>query len=458
MTEAWAAEELRHVELGDARLNRRLVRLVADLAAQPAVSVPQACGDWATTKAAYRLWDHAQVTPAAIRGAHVQATIARVAPQDRVLVLQDTTDLDFRHYPATTGLGPLEHPVQQGLKVHSALATSRTGVPLGLVHQAVWVRDPDAVGQRHQRRQRTTEEKESQRWLTALAASQAVIPAETGLITVADREADSYDLLAQPRRPGSDLLIRATHNRKVTGPDGYLWDRVCQQPILGQHSVTVVRRPDQPPRTASLMVQVADLAIAPPRHHQRRAQLAPVPVRAICATKVDPPTGTRPLTWRLLTTLPVAGLADAVQCLDWYATRWLIERYHSVLKSGCRIERLQLATADRLARALATYGLVAWRLLWLSAEARKAPASSCEPVLARHEWQALYCRVHRTSQPPGEPPSLHQAVRWIAQLGGFLGRRHDGEPGVKTLWQGWRRYPPIAATWQLAHPVPRTYG
>lgn len=457
MTDAWAAEELRQLDLGDARLNRRVVRLVTDLAAQPAVSVPQACGDWATTKAAYRLWDHPQVTPAAIRDAHIQATSARVASQERVLVLQDTTDLDFRHHPATTGLGPLEHPAQQGLKVHSALAASLAGVPLGLVHQAVWSRDPAAVGQRHRRRQRPTGEKESQRWLTALAASQAVIPVATGLITVADREADIYDLLAQPRRPGSELLIRATHNRK-TDPEGYLWDTVRQQPLLGQHPVTVGRRPDQPPRTATLTVQVADLAIAPPRHHRDRAQLAPLPMRAIWATERNPPEGTQPLRWQLLTTLPVTDLADAVQCLDWYALRWLIERYHYVLKSGCRIETLQLGTAERLERALATYELVAWRLLWLSYAARQAPTESCEAVLAQHEWQALYCTIHRTAHPPEQPPSLQQAVRWIAQLGGFLGRTRDGEPGVKTLWQGWRRLEDIAATWQLAHPSPGLMG
>jgi hypothetical protein len=150
----------------------------------------------------------------------------------------------------------------------------------------------------------------------------------------------------------------------------------------------------------------------------------------------------------------VDDLADAQRCLRWYSYRWLIERYHFVLKSGCRLEQLQLEEAERIQRALATYCIVAWRLLWLTYEARRNPDTPCDQVLEACEWQALYCRIHRTSQPPGTPPTLWQAVRWIAQLGGFLGRKSDGEPGVKTIWLGLRRLNDLAAMWQLLHPSP----
>src|SRR6478672_611404 len=163
--QTWAARELQTLDLGDARRTRRVHHLVDGLVARPQASLPDACQTWAASKAAYRLLDNAAVTPDAIHAAHVDATVARLAGQRRVLLIQDTTSLDFSHHAATQGLGPLEHPASRGLKVHSALAVTLDGVPAGLVCQQVWARDPATVGQRHQRRQRATAEKESQRWL-----------------------------------------------------------------------------------------------------------------------------------------------------------------------------------------------------------------------------------------------------------------------------------------------------
>ncbi len=158
--------------------------------------------------------------------------------------------------------------------------------------------------------------------------------------------------------------------------------------------------------------------------------------------------------------MPVTTYEEAVQIVLWYSLRWLIERYHFVLKSGCRIEELQLETAQRLERALATYCIVAWRLLWLTYQARQAPESSCEVVLQQDEWQALYATMHQTTTVPEQPPTLHEAVSWIARLGGFLGRKSDGEPGVKVIWRGLRRLEDIVATWRLLHPMdpPAPFG
>jgi hypothetical protein len=142
--------------------------------------------------------------------------------------------------------------------------------------------------------------------------------------------------------------------------------------------------------------------------------------------------------------------------LRWYSYRWLIERYHYVLKSGCRLEQLQLESAERIHRALATYSIVAWRLLWITYLARYHPDCPADTVLETQEWQALYCTIHNTPLPPESPPPLHTCVRWIARLGGFLGRKHDGEPGVKTIWQGLRRLHDITQTWLLVSPISST--
>jgi Transposase Tn5 dimerisation domain len=161
---------------------------------------------------------------------------------------------------------------------------------------------------------------------------------------------------------------------------------------------------------------------------------------------------------RWLTTLEVNNFEQAVRCIRWYTYRWLIERYHYVLKSGCRIEQLQLKNAERIKKALATYSILAWRyaeryplgLLWLTYQARQNPNLPCDTVLEKSEWQSLYC--HFQGFPLSQtPPTLSQAMIWIAQLGGFLARQHDGFPGVKTLWRGLQRLHDIASSWKLLH-------
>jgi hypothetical protein len=334
----WAASELQYADLGDTRRNKRLVRLVEDLAAQPNASVPQASGDLAATQAAYNFWSSPHIKAQAIREAHQRSTIERVKQHTLIIGIQDTTELNFSHHPGKKGMGYLDNANSQGLKVHSVFCSSANGVPLGVLHQQVWSRDLAVVGKKHQRHKKPIQEKESHRWLAALEVTQSLISEETVVVTVADREADIYDLLVLPRHPNSHLLIRATHNRRVK-------------------------------------------------------------------------------------------------------------------KSGCRLEQLQLETGERIQRALATYTIVAWRLLWITYLARYHPDSPADTVLATHEWQALYCTIHKTPHPPPIPPSLQTCVRWIAQLGGFLGRKHDGEPGVKTIWQGLRRLHDIAQTWLLVSPI-----
>lgn len=447
---SWAQDELQHAQLGDKRLNKRLIRLVDDLSSQPSASVPQACGSWAATKAAYRFWESDNVDPDDIQKAHQEKTGERLEGQSRVLVIQDTTDLDFTHHPATKNLGHLDHPSLKGLKVHSSLTVSTQGVPLGLIDQKVWVRR--GIGKKHNRKKRQTKKKESQRWLTALAKGEKAIAKDVEMITIADREADIYDLFASPRRPGSHLLVRATHNRRVNHPDLYLWDAIEKSAVRGGLTIELKRTDDKPPRVATLTVRFMTLEIEPPRNRPKRASLKSIPLQVILAKEEDPPHGVTPICWLLITTLPVDSFEEAVECIKWYSHRWLVERYHFVLKNGCRVEWLQLEKADRIKRAVATYCIVAWRLLWLTYEVRKNPNLPCDEALEDHEWQSLYCVIHKTSTPPQTPPTLQEAVLWIARLGGFLGRKGDGDPGVKTIWRGLSRLHDISDAWKLLHP------
>jgi hypothetical protein len=454
----WAATELQFAELGDKRRNKRLMRLVEDLAAQPNASVPQASGDWAATQAAYEFWSSPHIKAQAIGEAHQKSTLERVKQHSIVIAIQDTTEFNFTHHPSKQGMGYLDNANSRGLKVHSVLCSSANGVPLGVLHQQVWARDLAELGKKHQRHKKLTQDKESQRWLSALDATGHLISEETVVVTVADREADIYDLLVLPRRPNCELLIRATHNRRVKrNAEALQVERLHQvmrqTPACGQLTLELRRHPEREARRATLTLRTTSLEFQPPSTHLERECLEPVNLQVILAVEDNPPPDVEPVCWLLLTTLAVSGFEDVVECLRWYSYRWLIERYHYVIKSGCRLEQLQLETSDRIHRALATYTIVAWRLLWITYQARYSPDAPADTVLATHEWQSLYCTIHQTPQPPSSPPSLNTCVRWIAQLGGFLARKGDGEPGVRTIWQGLRRLHDIAQTWLLLSPA-----
>jgi hypothetical protein len=434
----WAEAEFGAVALGDARLHRRVVRLARAFYARPQATLPQACGGRAPTKAAYRFFAHAAVSMDALLAPHYQATLPRVAREPVVLAVQDTTQLDYSTQPATRGLGPLGTRVDgpQGLLLHDTLAVTPAGLPLGLLDVQVWARDPATFGKRAQRYTLPLAQKESAKWLRSFQAAtrlQAQVPGTT-VVSVGDREADLYELFVQAQAPGApQLLVRATRERVRADGQGPLWASLARQAPAGTHRVLLPRRPGQRARVAELEVRYAAVTLRPPK---RKRALPPVRVAAIQAREVAPPAGVEPVQWLLLTTLAVGSLAQATEKLDWYTQRWTIEVFHRTLKSGCRIEDRQLGTAQRLENCLALDLVVAWRIVHLTMLGRETPAVPCTVAFEDAEWQALYGFVHRTPQLPPQPPTLREAVRMVAGLGGFLGRKGDGEPGTQTLWRG----------------------
>ena len=455
MIEDWVKEELKSVDIGDKRLDKRLTMLVNAMAKNPEASIPLACESHAATKAAYRFFDDAHVKAEDICNAHIQSTVERVKDSEGViLVIQDTTDFDFTHHPSVEGIGYLNNTYLKGLKMHSGLAVNQDGVPQGLLHLLIWTRDKKKIGKSVSRRQKKTEEKESRRWLDVVKSVRELVPDSVDIVHIADREADIFDLFACAQKYNSKILIRAVHNRCVAHEHRYLWDAIQKSPIHGYTMVTVGRANDRKPRTARLSIRYETMNISPPKHRPDSSSLYSVPVNVILAKEVKPPSHSeKPLCWLLITTMPIENLDEALQYIEWYSFRWLIERFHYILKSGCKIEELQLEEMGRLRRAIATYCIVAWRILQITYEARKNPEIPADTVLEKHEWKALYCITHKTTMPPGEPPTLHEAVRWIAQLGGFLGRKSDGEPGVKTIWRGFRKLYNYTEMWQLFQPI-----
>ncbi|MDE3074785.1 MAG: IS4 family transposase [Chloroflexota bacterium] len=455
---AWAFGELRGAQLGDARLVQRLIQITLAVSKKPEASLPSACnGDPHEAKATYRFFDNDKVDPAEIMAAHCQTTLRRMQELDCKFVLgvQDSSYVNLTTHRATTGLGSIGAPGLRGFIHHGVLAVdAERGVPLGLLDSYTWVRPEDtaAPSAPQPAPPPADEDKESRRWLDALTRSAALLPADTRMLTVADREADAFEFFDHARNLGQHLLVRVHHDRNVAVDDEIqpLWDAALAAEPLGVITFTVPRddKHNRPERQALATLHVAAVQLQSPRHLAAR-HLAPVPACVILLQEIDAPADQAPVQWLLLTTLAVQTLAEAHQCVIWYTWRWVIERLHFVLKSGCQYEKLQLETADRLWRALAIYLIVAWRVLYIDIVGRTFPTAPCTIFLTPDEWQALCCRHLRKPTPPPEPPDCHTAVRWLAKLGGFLGRKGDGEPGVKTLWRGLRRLEDITDMYQI---------
>jgi len=441
-------EEIGYIDLGDERSNRRLSILLEQLTQMPCSSIPEACGTKASTKAAYRFFDQERVSVRAIQEGFFRATGDRIKGTKRVIVAQDTTNLDFTAHAKTRGLGYLDDEACSGIKMHSALVISENGVPLGLVAQHYWVRRFEEYGKKKNRRKKKTVEKESQRWLSSVEETEKHIEEGTAIVTVADREADAYDLFAQHRRPKHDLVVRVCRNRSIKGEHKLLYDKVLSLEKCGVTEISISRSRDRKARKAVVEVRYTQVEIQPPQYRAME-HLPAIVLWVMSLEEVDPPAGAQPIHWMLMTTMPVTMLDDALQCVHWYTMRWLIERYHYTLKSGCQVEELQLEEAERIERAVAVYCIVAWRLLFLTYLARLHPDQLSTTVLDKEEVNALSCFIRRSKEPSEKLPTIEEAVRMIAQLGGFLGRKGDGFPGVKVLWRGFRRLNDFFIAYQI---------
>lgn len=391
-------------------------------------------------------WGNERVSHEAIIGKARQETLEQLKGLTRVLVVEDTVSLNFSHHPATTGLGVLENKHTRGFLAHNTLAVSLDGVPLGLLKQDVWARNDDELGKSKRRKERDFEEKESYKWVMGLPDREQ-LPDTLEAIVVCDAEAHIYEFLAELQTQSLDYIVRATDYRGFM-PDGQaLFAAIAEQPVQHTYPLELKRRPDRAARTAHLELRFSAITLRQPK--RAKTPYETLTLYVVDVQEINAPDGEKPIHWVVLTSLPVTTIEDAQQIVTWYSYRWLIERFHYVLKSGCKLEDSQLRDVDRLQRLLAVYSLVAWRLLRLTYQARVTPDAPCTVAFTDGEWQALFYFTQRGQPLPDQPPTLHQAVRWLAQLGGFLGRKSDGEPGVKVLWRGWSRLQDIVETFSL---------
>lgn len=454
MADVWSQQEFAGADVPDKRQVRVLSALAVSLCEHPEVAFSVAVGHGGR-QAARRLTRNQQTTPDGILLGHYQQTAARCARHELVLAIQDTTVLDYSTHHATSGLGPVGNsPHARGLLSHSVLALSPQGQPLGLLGLQVWARDPQDAGSRHKKRLRTHSQKESRKWLNGLRAVQEHLPASQSVLLVQDREADVFAFLAAPRRERTHLLVRACQPRFVelegVGSDapvcGNLMSLVSEAKEVGVMQVRVPAQPGRAEREAHLILRATSLRVHPPKNGQRDASFRPLQITVIEARETPSADIKVPIHWVLLTTMPVSTTKDCIQMVHYYSLRWMIERLHYVLKSGCRVERLQIDDAGPLINAVSIYYVVAWRLLSLTHLARTEPDRPPDEVLQSDEIQVLSAHAQRPID------TVRAAVHAIAVLGGHVLYRNAPPPGPKTIWTGLRRLQAMVLGWHLARP------
>ena len=465
-TIGWASQEFGEINLGDRRLKDRLVKLADKLASSPESPINQACGDWANTKAAYRFFQNENVNEKTILQSHVRNTLERTKERGTILAIQDTSYFNFTGHNKTIGLGVIsKYPTKTlkintnaGLAMHTSFAVSLEGLPLGILDQSIYARKPVPKG----RITKFTpiEEKESIRWLNALKQTNEVAAeSQVQIVTLCDREGDFYELFEYSNRIKAPLLVRAATDRNINKYGAYdsgkfekLWSRVQALPTSGTIEVENPARDQKPARKAQLETRFGSITMNPPRQHirKRTEKLPDIELYAVNVIEKNPPHGEEALEWMLLTGLQITSFEKAKEKVAWYCLRWRIEVFHKILKSGLKVEQCRLQRADRLIRYLTIMSIIAWRIYWLTLIARTNPELPCTAFVADEEWKVLYTKIKNKKSFPKKPPRISEVVRWIAGLGGFLGRKGDGEPGVMTLWRGWKRLCDLSEGWTLA--------
>jgi Transposase DNA-binding/Transposase DDE domain len=450
----WIQEEISKADFGDVRLNKRFQTLAAELAARPSCPINQASIDWASAKGAYRFFSNSKVSIEKILEPHFLSTQLRASVHQRVIVAQDTSVIDFTSHPKTKGLGPTgkkrDDFESQGLLLHSALALSEKGLPLGLLDQKIWPRSHKKEKNSYLRGLLPVEEKESFKWFESLRQIDTRTKNQE-VVLVCDREGDIYELFEECLTRGIDFVIRARNERILEDEDFGdigLFERIGIKREKELITVEVPSTGKRAARQAELEIKFLPVTYAgQPRgsgvlKYKNRSDLD---LFVVHLHEPNPPQGEQALNWTLITSLPVQSLGEALEIVRIYKLRWNVELYFKCLKTGCGIETCRLATAERLKRFISLQSIIAWRILWMTFLNRSAPEISCENVLTPSEWKTLWLKHHQRQiqsgklkpYPPNEPPSTYDAVRWIAMLGGFLGRKNDGKPGLITIWRGW---------------------
>ena len=447
---AWLDGELAACNLADERLTKRLRKLLAQVGGAMGQSLPFACQDWANAKAAYRFLSNDRVNEADILAGHFQSTCDRAgATEGLIFVLHDTTEFTYqREAPEAIGITKSVNSVRDkagrvrshtvcGILMHSSLALTPEGVPLGLAAVKVWTRQKfkgtAALKKKVNPTRVPIEKKESIRWLDNLTQSTELLGGAGRCVHIGDRESDIYELFCLAHDLGTHFVLRTCVNRRAGDGNHTVADEMDEVAAKKRHLVDV-RDNNGNPDQALLEIRYRKIRVLPPIGKWKR--YPPLELTVIHAEEAATPRNRKKISWKLITNLPVGSARAAVEKLEWYAMRWKIEVFHKILKSGCRAEDSRLRTAQRLANLIAVFCIVSWRVLWMTMLNRAAPDAPAELALTASE---LHLLDHLLTTRPTMRKTLSHYLIKIAKLGGYLARASDPPPGNIVMWRGLSR-------------------
>jgi hypothetical protein len=435
----WVEKQFGSCQLGNSLRTKRLQKVATQMLSQPEQSLPKQNPLWADLRAAYRLFDQKRVTFDAVAEQHWQQT--RQTKPGRYLLISDTTDIDHFSHRATTGLGQLGKGNGRGMQLHNCLAYNCDdkqieGVAGALIHYRT------KVPKNETRMQRLSRIRESQIW-GDLVDKVGSAPQGSQWIHVFDRGGDNFEAVCHIKLAHCDWVIRAAKlNRNVINENGEkvpLKSALEGARVLGGYELRLRSRPGVKARTAQIEVSTIEVTFPRPHHHSKWVKQCGIneqKMNVVVVQEVGTPKGVTPIRWVLLTSLPVDTFEDAWQVIEDYENRWMVEEYHKVLKTGCSVELHALRTADRLEPLIGLISVIGTRLIQLKLVGRSQP----EAKAATHvpsSW--LKCLKLARPKLKMTGMSVYIFFRELAKLGGFLGRKGDGEPGWQTVWHGYKK-------------------
>lgn len=435
----WVEKQFGFCQLGNALRTKRLQKIAAQMLAQPEQSLPQQNPQWADLKAAYRLFDNGRVTFDAVAEQHWQQT--RQTKPGRYLLISDTTDIDHFSHRATTGLSQLGKGDGRGMQLHNCLVyncdeAQIEGAAGALIHYR------KTVPKNETRTQRLSRIRESQLWGN-LVDQVGSAPQGSQWIHVFDRGGDNFEAMCHIRLTHCEWVIRAAKlNRNVINEYGDiipLQNAIAEARVLGHYELDLRSRPGVTARTAQIEVSVVRVTFPRPRHHSKwvkQCGIDELTMNVVVVQEVAAPAGVTPICWVLLTSLAVETFEDAWQVIEDYENRWMVEEYHKVLKTGCSVELHALRTADRLEPLIGLISVIGTRLFQLKLVGRSQPKAKAATHVPS-SW--LKCLKLARPKLKLTGMSVYTFFRELAKLGGFLGRKGDGEPGWQTVWHGYKK-------------------
>ena len=438
------AQRLLTDKFGDRRLYSRFNKVCKDLEKRLASSIPEAAGTKSATKATYRFFDNENVTPQKMIAAHLSALASSLSGKGgRFLQLSDTVELDFTGKKGGKKLGPMNYLNRRGLYLHNSLITNTKGVPLGLLKQSYILRKDEDFGHAAERKALPFEEKESYRWKEHFVQGQALCQALADLegVFVADMEADIMELFVSRTCERMQFVVRSKHDRKLADQKENLYKYVSGQPVQGNYGMTTLHPETGKEREVHIEVRFCKVSLKLYKALPLKRNLPAVTLYAVEAREVNPPADIKePVHWVLLTTLPVEDFQQAMEVIAYYILRWIIERFHYLLKSGgAKVEELQLEEPHRLQNAITTYSIAALNTLKIKYWAEKSPQTNIyEAGITEIEHKVLYTYAQQKIDPTvsfdsQNPPTVKHFCKILGQLGGFQPSKRQPIPGLKIL-------------------------